>query len=130
MSKRVAKHPRNQVSDLVKNMSTEIDPKKMTSESAFRLVLAINEQAVKDADRILKEMREKPNDMLLQLELRDVMAEDLIPFFCTNYIPVSPRKMMKNIIYQRMKKDKLTEMPECWRDQLAMVDEIERYLCC
>ena len=128
MAKRVSKHPRGQVSDLVKNMPAEVDTKKLTYEAAFRLALAVNEQAVKDAERILLEMYKKPNDKLLQLQYRDVLAEDLYPFFCDNLIPVKPTKMMKKIVDRLMAKKGLKEMPECWADELYMIAEMENFM--
>ena len=131
MAKKVAKHPRGNVSDLVRGMSGEINPENLSYEACFRIVLAINEQAVKDADRILKEMRTHENNMLKQLELRDALVEDIFPLFCNNFLPnLTGRKMMENVIYQRMRKDNLKEMPEIWRDQLRAIDEMESYLLC
>ena len=130
MAKRETKKKRNQVSDLVKAMSPEIDPAKMSDDAMFRLLTAINQQAVNDADRILHEMQKKPNDMITQLKLRDVISTEIVPFFCSDLCFANPREMMGNIIKQRMRKDGIAEMPECWASAMEITDEVAYYLGC
>lgn len=124
MARKVKKH-RNQVSDLVKNMDPHIDVNTVSEDRLMDLIIAINEQAVKDAEKVLKEMRTKPANKLLQLQLREVMEDDLIPFFCNNYVNISGKEMMRRIIDGRMRKDRLKEMPDCWQDVLDMTSLIE-----